>query len=153
MKTQWDQQRHIFVDDFSLSGEEGCFLTPHFYHPRKPDEGLEAVESQAVGWSPRNAAFEVGGERRTWQNNKALILDTSFEHSTFNGEDNPDRIVLLIDFWHPGLSPQEREALEMVYEIRNEYDSGGYIEGYVKRGEKEKLTGALNPFKKLFFNK
>mmetsp|Transcript_24471 Transcript_24471/g.42740 ORF Transcript_24471/g.42740 Transcript_24471/m.42740 type:complete len:339 (+) Transcript_24471:3-1019(+) len=100
-----------------------------------------------------NCWIEVGGERRTWQNNKALILDTSFEHSTFNGEDNPDRIVLLIDFWHPGLSPQEREALEMVYEIRNEYDSGGYIEGYVKRGEKEKLTGALNPFKKLFFNK
>ena len=52
---------HIFVDDFSLSGEEGCFLTPHFYHPRKPDEGLEAVVEPSRGVeSPKCSIVSIG---------------------------------------------------------------------------------------------
>lgn len=51
--------------------------------------------------------IEVGGERRSWEEGKALILDTTFEHSTGN-ESDEDRFVLIIDFWHPGLTMEER---------------------------------------------
>lgn len=46
--------------------------------------------------------MRVGEEKRTWENGKALILDTSFEHETRN-DSRRDRIVLIIDYWHPGV--------------------------------------------------
>lgn len=45
--------------------------------------------------------MRVGEEKRTWENGKALVLDTSFEHETCN-DSRRDRIVLIIDYWHPG---------------------------------------------------
>lgn len=45
--------------------------------------------------------MRVGEEKRSWENGKALILDTSFEHETRN-DSRRDRIVLIIDYWHPG---------------------------------------------------
>ncbi len=48
--------------------------------------------------------MRVGEEKRSWENGKALILDTSFEHETRN-DSRRDRIVLIIDYWHPGAVP------------------------------------------------
>lgn len=49
--------------------------------------------------------MRVGEEKRSWENGKALILDTSFEHETRN-DSRRDRIVLIIDYWHPGMYPR-----------------------------------------------
>lgn len=46
--------------------------------------------------------MRVGEEKRGWENGKALVLDTSFEHETRNNS-RRDRIVLIIDYWHPGI--------------------------------------------------
>lgn len=45
--------------------------------------------------------MRVGEEKRMWENGKALVLDTSFEHETRN-DSRRDRVVLIIDYWHPG---------------------------------------------------
>lgn len=50
---------------------------------------------------PEDCWMRVGEDKRVWENGKALVLDTSFEHETFN-KSRRDRIVLIIDFWHPG---------------------------------------------------
>ena len=50
---------------------------------------------------PEDCWMRVGEEKRTWENGKALVLDTSFEHETRNNS-RRDRIVLIIDYWHPG---------------------------------------------------
>lgn len=50
---------------------------------------------------PEDCWMRVGKEKRVWENGKALVLDTSFEHETGNNS-RRDRIVLIIDFWHPG---------------------------------------------------
>ncbi|CAM9307376.1 unnamed protein product [Discosporangium mesarthrocarpum] len=50
---------------------------------------------------PDNCWMRVGEEKRTWEVGKALVLDTSFEHATRNDSDT-DRIVMIIDYWHPG---------------------------------------------------
>eukprot|EP00968_Pinguiococcus_pyrenoidosus_P013127 scaffold1178_cov252-Pinguiococcus_pyrenoidosus.AAC.27 len=67
------------------------------------------------------SSHQVGAERRNWEQNKALVFDTCFQHSTGN-ESEEDRLVLIIDFWHPELSPVERNALQMIYDVRNKYD-------------------------------
>merc|ERR1712146_742655 len=58
--------------------------------------------------------IKVAGEKKVWENDKAIIFDTSFTHETAN-ETEEDRFVLIIDFWHPELSSAEREALEFIY--------------------------------------
>ena len=66
--------------------------------------------------------IKVGGEKRVWENDKAVVFDTSFTHETGNDTEE-DRFVLIIDFWHPELSAEEREALEFIYDTRNKYDN------------------------------
>lgn len=59
--------------------------------------------------------IEVGGERRYWENGKALIFDTSFFHQTMNESTESERTVLLVRFWHPDLTMVERDALSLLF--------------------------------------
>lgn len=61
--------------------------------------------------------IEVGGERRYWENGKALVFNTSFYHQTMNESQDADRTVLLIRFWHPDLKPVERDAMSFLFEL------------------------------------
>ncbi len=72
---------------------------------------------------PEGCWMKAGDEERSWEEGKLTTLDTSFEHSTGNPTDS-DRHVLIIDFWHPDLTPAERAALEFVYDLRNKFESG-----------------------------
>eukprot|EP00611_Tribonema_gayanum_P007205 TRINITY_DN1652_c4_g1_i1.p1 TRINITY_DN1652_c4_g1~~TRINITY_DN1652_c4_g1_i1.p1 ORF type:complete len:379 (+),score=109.18 TRINITY_DN1652_c4_g1_i1:53-1138(+) len=58
----------------------------------------------------------VGDETREWRNNKMLIFDTSFVHSTANDSDRP-RTVLLMRFFHPEVTADERRALQFIFEV------------------------------------
>ena len=55
--------------------------------------------------------MKVGGETRRWQEGKCLVFDDSLEHEAWNLAPEP-RIVLIIDFWHPDLTPAEIAFLE-----------------------------------------
>jgi hypothetical protein len=120
--------------------------------------------------------MRVADERRGWEENKVVVIDTTFEHETgvsarafervyggvWDGRggssvpvdiwSNPDksqstgstdglhnhpspadththqnasaedRYVLIIDFFHPELTGEEREALKCVYDIRNQFE-------------------------------
>mmetsp|Transcript_33510 Transcript_33510/g.105892 ORF Transcript_33510/g.105892 Transcript_33510/m.105892 type:complete len:271 (+) Transcript_33510:164-976(+) len=98
--------------------------------------GLKVPEDPTKAW------MQVGAERRNWEENKAVIFDTSFEHSTGN-ESDEERVVLIIDFWHPDLSLPEREALQMVYDTRNKYD-GAAIQAQedAARGKEQKVEAS-----------
>jgi aspartyl/asparaginyl beta-hydroxylase (cupin superfamily) len=39
------------------------------------------------------------------------VFDDCFEHEAWNHTDE-DRLVLIVDLWHPGLSPTEMTLLE-----------------------------------------
>jgi len=86
---------------------------------------------------PESCWISVAGEKRSWEKNKVMIFDTSFTHETDNTSDS-DRYVLIVDFWHPELSKQEREALEFIYDTRNKFETGKAEEidcSYVKSGK------------------
>lgn len=60
---------------------------------------------------PPGCGIRVGPEVRQWQEGHGLVLDTSYEHEAWNDSDAP-RAILLIDFLHPELEPEEREFFE-----------------------------------------
>lgn len=60
---------------------------------------------------PPSTWIRVGTETRTWREGECLVLNTSFEHEARNPSDER-RVVLLVDTWHPDLSPVEVEAMK-----------------------------------------
>jgi predicted ATP-grasp superfamily ATP-dependent carboligase len=64
---------------------------------------------------PRGSRLRVGSEIVKWQEGRCLFFDDSFEHEVWNfGGD--ERIVLILDFWHPDLTAEERWAIERLSE-------------------------------------
>lgn len=57
-----------------------------------------------------DCAIRVGRETRRWSEGECLVFDDFNEHEAWNHTDE-DRIVLIVDLWHPGLSPLEVELL------------------------------------------
>ncbi|HLY47620.1 MAG TPA: aspartyl/asparaginyl beta-hydroxylase domain-containing protein [Solirubrobacteraceae bacterium] len=57
-----------------------------------------------------DCAIRVGAETRRWEEGRCLVFDDFFEHEAWNHTDE-ERIVLIVDLWHPGLSPREVELL------------------------------------------
>ena len=108
--------------------------------------GLKVPKEADKAW------IKVGTEQRNWAENEAVVFDTSFQHSTFN-ESEEDRMVLIIDFWHPELSEVERTALQMVYDIRNEYDAKimeQASQAKAEEGQGEAAGGVFGAFKNIF---
>jgi len=60
---------------------------------------------------PDECGLAVGGEDRTWRVGRCLVFDDSFEHEAWN-RDVRDRVVLIVDVWHPDLSDEEVRLLE-----------------------------------------
>jgi len=62
------------------------------------------------------SAIQVGSEEEPWREGEMLAFDTSFIHSTRNDSDRP-RYILVVRFWHPGLTEEERRALHLSHAI------------------------------------
>jgi aspartate beta-hydroxylase len=80
---------------------------------------------------PDGPSMRVENEIVKWQEGKCLVFDDSFEHEVWNRSD-ARRIVLLIQFWHPDLTPDEVWALKELMDLEGE----GKYERAVKRGGK-----------------
>lgn len=60
--------------------------------------------------------LRVGDEVREWANGEALVFDDSYEHEVWHepaegvvdASGGRSRVVLIVDIWHPALSPQRR---------------------------------------------
>jgi len=59
---------------------------------------------------PPGCWFRVGAERRDWRVGEAWLFDDTIEHEARN-ESDALRVILIVDTWHPGLSPAERRAV------------------------------------------
>jgi aspartate beta-hydroxylase len=58
-----------------------------------------------------DCAIRVGEQTRHWSEGRCLVFDDYFEHEAWNHTDD-DRIVLIVDLWHPSLSATEVRLLE-----------------------------------------
>jgi aspartate beta-hydroxylase len=58
-----------------------------------------------------DCAIRVGDQTRHWHEGRCLVFNDFFEHEAWNHTEE-DRIVLIVDMWHPGLSGAEVRLLE-----------------------------------------
>ena len=65
---------------------------------------------------PDGCWFRVGAQTRPWRMGEAFVFDDTIEHEASNPSDQL-RVVLILDLWHPGLSPVEREAVTRLLEV------------------------------------
>lgn len=82
----------------------GVALPPHH------DDSNIDVTCQLGLIIPENCAIRVGNETRNWVEGKTLFFDHSFEHETWNNSDR-ERVVLLLDLYHPELTKIEKFLL------------------------------------------
>ena len=54
--------------------------------------------------------LRIAGETRSWVEGKCVVFDDTFEHEAWNFTDLP-RTVLIVDLWHPDLTPEEIAVL------------------------------------------
>jgi aspartate beta-hydroxylase len=67
---------------------------------------------------PPKCRLIVADEAHDWREGRAVVFDDTYVHSAVNGS-GERRAVLLIDVWHPDLTPIERNALiEIIATIR-----------------------------------
>jgi hypothetical protein len=56
-------------------------------------------------------AIRVGNEVGAWRQGRCVVFDDFYEHEAWN-RTTEDRIVLIVDLWHPALTQYEREVLK-----------------------------------------
>jgi len=67
--------------------------------------GIDAPE-------PESVKIRVGEKTKPWIQDKCIVFDDSYDHEVFhNGK--KDRIVLIVDLWHPELSIDEISVLQL----------------------------------------
>jgi aspartate beta-hydroxylase len=74
-----------------------------------------------------DCAIRVGDETRRWEQGRCLVFDDYYEHEAWNHTDE-DRIVLIVDLWHPDLTATEIRLLEGLH--RYAYDHAGRLNRY-----------------------
>lgn len=59
--------------------------------------------------------IHVGPTIQSWIQDQAMVLDDSYNHQVWNNT-NDERVVLLIDIWHPDVRPREREEIVRMFQ-------------------------------------
>jgi hypothetical protein len=78
----------------------------------------------------------VGGEARTWKAGSCIVFDDSFEHHVWN-RSTQERVVVIIDLWHPDLSTREIELLTGL--DRYAESKVGWLNRYYAANERARL--------------
>ena len=60
---------------------------------------------------PPECGLTVGGVPGTWTPGRCVVFDDAFVHDAWNDSDR-ERVVLIVDLWHPDLSDDEVALLE-----------------------------------------
>lgn len=55
--------------------------------------------------------MKVAGEWRGWREGKITVFDDSFEHEVEHAAAVGQRVVLLLDVWHPEVTAAEKALL------------------------------------------
>ena len=58
-----------------------------------------------------------------WHAGNCLVFDDYFTHEAWNRTDK-ERLVLIVDVWHPDLAREERHKLEAIHRISQVHGRG-----------------------------
>jgi aspartate beta-hydroxylase len=88
-----------------------------------------------------DCGLRVGNETASWSDGKCILFDDSYEHEAWNYTDQ-ERIVLIVDLWHPGLTAHERQVLKSLQHYTFTYAQE--LNGYWDRNRKAKADAAID---------
>jgi hypothetical protein len=67
------------------------------------------------GDTSTNIGIRVGPIEKQWDENRALVLDDSYDHQVWN-KTTEERVVLLVDICHPDVRPSERDEIRRMFQ-------------------------------------
>ncbi|HSV70669.1 MAG TPA: aspartyl/asparaginyl beta-hydroxylase domain-containing protein [Methylibium sp.] len=114
-------------DLFHLEGQapEACFsfLAPHTtIKPHYGVSNVRLVMHLPLLVPPDCALNLVDVGEHAWREGELMLFDDTFQHEAWNRSDRV-RVVLLMDCWHPGLTPVERDAVGRMIRAASEFDT------------------------------
>ena len=65
--------------------------------------------------APEGCSLCVNGEERQWKEKELLLFDDSFLHEAWHRGMDGERVVLMLDLWHPELTVVEKAALSFMF--------------------------------------
>ena len=68
--------------------------------------------------TPDGFMFQVGKECMKWEEGKVIVFDDSLVHKVWYDKDDHeenDRVVFIVDIWHPQVTINERNALNAIF--------------------------------------
>jgi len=63
---------------------------------------------------PEGCAMRVGDTVKRWDEGQCVIFDDSFNHEVWHKGTEGNRVVLLIDVWHPELTDYEKKVIKLL---------------------------------------
>ena len=54
-------------------------------------------------FAPEEAVLCVADDARQWEEGKMIVFDDAYEHEAANLSPDKERVIILIDIWHPDL--------------------------------------------------
>lgn len=108
-------------------------MPPHD-HIRAHSDNLNYILTShlALELEAGQSSITVGNETRNWVEGEMLVFDTTYIHSARNDSDRY-RYVLLLRFWHPELTEEERLAIHLSHAILANTANPENSKGKVKR--------------------
>lgn len=90
-------------------------------------DGANFIQTSHLGLViPEGDCWMIAGDhKRSWQNGKVFVCDTSFMHETYNDTDN-DRFVLIMRHWHPEMSVVEQVAAQFLFDCLDDSTPAGF---------------------------
>jgi len=62
----------------------------------------------------QGVGIRVGPVTQSWNSGKAMVLDDSYNHEVWN-HTNEERVIFLMDLWHPDVTHDEREEIKRMF--------------------------------------
>ncbi len=91
---------------------------------------------------PEDCGLRVGGITRTWQQGRCMVFDDSFTHEAWNSS-NRQRLVLIVDLWHPDLTDDEVTLLNGLHRYATATGTG-LVRYWNRNRAKASATGQVN---------
>ena len=77
---------------------------------------LQVPSSPSSSSADRPACgIRAGPMTQEWLPGKAMVLDDAYNHQVWN-ETDEKRVILLVDLWHPDVTPQEKEDVVALFQ-------------------------------------
>ena len=100
-------------------------MKPGVVSPPHTDDINISLTCQLGLNTPDYCGIKVGGVTRSWSRGKTLFFDNSFEHEAWN-KSQEERVVLLLDLYHPALTKIEKTLLNFVLKRFDTGKKGGF---------------------------